>query len=207
MTAEAVGTKTYRMILEDLHATLTYPQDEFLADLVMSARLLLQRTRIIMDVTTISVTAGQSVVTVPDEYMDVRAAFWNGSALTYTSGYHMDETSTQWEYAGITRPEYWREDRLAKNTIQILPTPSANGQLTLICTRQSSDSSLALSDSVDYIPDSVAEYLKWFVLEKVWRGEGENRDLNRAAYAKARCDELFAIADAIVKEDLLVGEP
>jgi len=64
--------------------------------------------------------------------------------------------------------------------------------------------SYALSDVIPILPDTVCSYLKWFILEKIWSMDGEAKDIQRAAYATARKEEILGILAAIMEEDLPV---
>lgn len=204
-TAQNVYDEVCRLLLEDTGLQLVYSTDSFLNDLTVSVREFLQRTGIAKDVVTISGLANTSTYTVADEHMEVQAAFWNGRHLSRNSGYYMDEDDPYWESNQDTPPEQWREDRLEKNKVQIAPKPTVNGTIKLICTEQPSSSLLALDSTISLIPDSFACYLKWFALVRIWKTEGEARDLQRAEYARARCDEAISLAKAIMTEDLLVN--
>jgi hypothetical protein len=53
------------------------------------------------------------------------------------------------------------------------------------------------------VPDSFSHYLVYGVLEQVFSADSECRDLQRAAYCRARWLEAMSLADSIAREELL----
>lgn len=200
-TVQEVYRKVCRVLLEDDGLNLVYSEGAFLADLAVAVRTLLQATGLVKVYATQAVLSGAATATVPDEYMEVVEAFWNKRYLLRSFGMAMDESDPFWQ-SKSGPPEQWREDELAANTIQLAHNPSANGTLGYIASVQSTAKSLSMEDNIPYLPDSFCSYLPYFVLVKVFETEGESRDLQRAAYCRARRDEALNIAKAIMSEEL-----
>lgn len=199
----SVYAEVCRTVLEDAGlSSMGYTQNGFLADLTVAVRELLQRTAIIKDVVTINVSGGQATAAIPDEYMGVLEVYWNGKYLYKSAGFELDESADRRMLLDSV-PDKWREDKLAKNTIELIPPPSSDGVLLAYCTVQPTTNGYAAGDTVLLVPDSMAVYLKYFVLEKIFTTEGETRDRSRAQYCKARIDEVVNLGRAIMREDAL----
>ncbi len=202
VTVQSVYDKVCRMILEDGGLSLVYSEGSFLSDLAVAVRSILQASGMVKAYNTQAVNAGTGTVSISDEYMEVYDLFWNGRYLLRSYGMAMDESDPFWQSEQRT-PEQWREDQLAANTVQIAPKPSANGTLGHISSVQSTATTLGMEDNIPYLPDSFATgYLHYFVLYKIFSSEGESRDMNRAAYCKARMEECLNIAKAIMSEEI-----
>lgn len=200
-TVSSVYTEACQKILEDTGMSLVYSQTNALQDLLLGTRRFLQETGIIKDVYSFSGVAGTSTYDVPDNYMEVQHVFWNGKYLQKTSGFYEDESDPTWQ-SDSGAPEYWREDQLSPNQIQLLPKPESNGTITIIATVQADKTSYAIGDNISLVPDSFCVYLKYFILSSIFSQEGEARDMLRAAYSEARCKESINIGKAIATEDL-----
>ena len=194
-----IYTDASHMILEGTSMTLAYSEANFLADLLVAVRTILQESGLIQNVFTVSGTSGLGRYTLPDAVGEVIAVIWNNSYLFPATGMAMNEDDAKWE-ARSRQPEVWNMDALIPDTIQISPLPTANGTLAIVATEQPTAASLALGDNVPLLPDSLTPYLVFAVLQKIWETDGEARDLNRAKYCKARLDELRNIARAVIDE-------
>jgi hypothetical protein len=201
-TVAKVYGEVCKVLLEDAGLTMAYTQSGFLSDLTMAVRELLQRTGICKDMVTVAVGSGQAVVAVPDEYMEVMDVYWNGKYLHKSTGFDLDESDDR---RGLLErvPIKWREDKLAKNTIELIPTPESAGSVLAYCTVQPATSGLLAGDTIPLVPDSMAAYLKYFVLRKIFSSDGEAKDRSRAEYCRARIDEIVNLGQAIMSEDVL----
>jgi hypothetical protein len=79
----------------------------------------------------------------------------------------------------------------------------SDSNLTMLTTAQPSNRDLALDSYLELIPDMLAPYLAWFVLYKVWAGDGEGKDPQRARYANARRVEAINLCKIVSGEDLM----
>lgn len=201
-TVAKVYGEVCKAILEDSGMSMAYTQNGFLADLTVSVRELLQRTGIIKDVVEIAVPGGQATVSIPDEYMEVLDVYWNGKCLQKSTGFDLDESV---ERRGLVErvPDKWREDKLAKNTIELIPAPETTGTLLAYCTLQPTSNGYSAGDTIPLVPDSMAAYLKFFALEKIFTTDSEARDRSRAQYCRARIDEVVNLGRAIMMEDAM----
>lgn len=76
----------------------------------------------------------------------------------------------------------------------------SDSNLALVVTAQPKDTTLTLDTVLELIPDSLAPYLVWSVLERLWSSDGEAKDVSRARYARARRVEGVNICKAISGE-------
>lgn len=187
-------------VLESSGLTYVYSQANFLADLLVASRTMLESSPMVQNTFTVNGVAGTKTYTIPDGVGEVLAVFWNGKYLFPETGQMLDYSDAKWESESRT-PEYWRMDLLAPETIQIGPIPTANGTITIIGTEQPTASSLSAGDNVPLVPDTIAVYLKYACLQKIWEIEGEGRDIQRAKYCRARLDELANVLTAVMDED------
>ena len=80
---------------------------------------------------------------------------------------------------------------------------ASDSNLAMVATAQPSNTALTLSTVLELIPDSLAPYLVWSILETIWTADGESRDERRAKYARARRIEGINLCKAISGQDLL----
>lgn len=190
-----------RMLLESPGLSLVYSENDALADLGDAISEFLQETGIIRNYVDISVSAGSGEVAVPDETIKVLEAYWNHRYLYPTHGKMVDEGDPLWTLSD-GQPEQWREDELSANGIELIPNPDSSGTLRVFGSVQPSSSQPSITGNISLVPDSFAVYLKYRVLAKIFSVDGEARDLQRAAYCKARMQEAVNIGKAIMGEDI-----
>jgi hypothetical protein len=124
----------------------------------------------------------------------------------------------------IGTPRQWHEDNLPLKHLEIFPKSNFDGaaivgdvppigkyggffpterNLTMVGPAAPSKKSWALADTLDGIPDSFSHYLLFGILEQVFGGESELRDVQRAAYCHARFEEGVQVSIMLASEELL----
>ena len=160
----------------------------------------LSRTACIKAQFDIAIVAATAVYTEPDRAMDVQMVTANGVYLARSSGWYLDNYQPSWP-SDAGNPERWREDGIGPKKIQIEPTPTASvGNIELTASAQPTSYPAVLTDNFNWIPDSFVWILKYGLLAKAWSGDGEYKDLTRAAFARSRYLEGASLIGSIMSE-------
>ena len=182
-----------------------------------------QRGTINMNIFTEMIVAGNSQYIVPEDLMEPQLCFVGGRIIEKVTEADLTQGHFEWKKKWGP-PRQWHEDNLPVKTIELFPNPDFNGQdipgdvppigtygdffprqhnLTIVGPQAPSVTTWGMGDTLDDVPDSFGYYISYGILEQIFSADGENRDLQRAAYAKARKDEGIAISNSLAQEELL----
>jgi hypothetical protein len=182
-----------------------------------------QRGTINMNIFTEMITAGNSKYIVPEDLMEPQLCFVGGRLIEKVTEADLTQGHFEWKREWGP-PRQWHEDNLPVKQIELFPKPDFNGaevdgdappigtydgffpsqhNLTIVGPQAPSKTAWTLADTLDDVADSFGYYISYGILEQIFSADGENRDLQRAAYAKARKDEGIAISNALAQEELL----
>jgi len=213
-TVQQVYNDVCRVLLEDGGLVYCYTEQAFLRDLLVSIRDLLQRTGIVKSSETIKTISGTSEYTTSAGVSAIDAVFVDKRYLQPSSGFYLDNAKREWA-AESGFPEEWRQDRLAVDKFQLSPTPDFTGavlpgtsnNITLIESVIPSATSITMSENIPLMPDTMAAYLKFAVLEKIFSTDGDTKDVQRARYCHARVQECVNLFKSIMQEEILEEVP
>lgn len=209
-TVQEVYDDVCRALLEDGALVFFYSEAAFLTDILVVIQDFLQKTGVIKNTYDIRILSGTSSYTVAEDASDVQEAFVDKKYLQPSSEFYLDMANRTWG-SDTGAPERWHRDQLSDRTIEVTPTPNFSGavlpdetrNLKLIATQIPTQSSLALVDNIPLMPDTMAAYLKFGVLEKIFNQDGEARDIQRARYCNARVTECLNAFRAVMQEEAL----
>lgn len=145
------------------------------------------------------VISSEGRMDLPESVMDVRRVSWLALGGTHTHLWRMDEWEAQaqvptWAFDPQHPPYGFSLILTPPVRIQVVPPPSAGGQLDLISSRSQGD---LIGGTLLGIPDDWAWAIKWGALADLLAAEGQAKDPDRAAY----CEERFQQAVAVAKLD------
>jgi hypothetical protein len=138
---------------------------------------------------TISSIAGTASYGEPNAAMDVHSVSYNNVYLSRTSTWYLDNYASQWPAltANHGNPERWFEDDMPPKTIQLEPIPNTSGvTIQLIATAQPVTYPSSLATVMTFIPDTATSYVKYGVLAKIFSGDTEYKDDQRAQYCQQK---------------------
>jgi hypothetical protein len=181
--------------------TGVYSEADFLTDFREVVADFFERCGIIKGVVTASLTAGNPFIAVPDYLMRVDHVLYRGKLLQQVTAGELDRMIPAWEsHTGAI--QYWQQDRVPLKHIGLyrIPAVSETNALQLVGPTKPSISSYGLSTVVTGLPDTLAPYLKYGMLDRVFGRDGETRDQMRQNYCRSRYEEGIAICRAIAEE-------
>ena len=215
------------VMLEDLGLSLgLVNQQQFLDILGVVILDFSQRAGLYKNIFTEMIDAGVQVYTVPDDVMKPELCFVGGRIIEKVTEPDLMTGHFEWRRQWGP-PQQWHEDNLAPKRLELFPKPVANGanypgtgpiigkygdfypadqNLTIVGPAAPDQTTWALGDPLQCVPDSFSHYLIYGVLEQVFSAEGETKDNQRAAYCRARFQEGIQLADSIAHEELLEEE-
>lgn len=197
--------------MEDGGLRYFYTEHDFLDDLLSACRVFLQETGIIKNVYNYEITSGTGTYTLGEDVSKIDEVFVDKRHLQKSSGFFMDNYEREWGTESDF-PQKWRTDQIDDGTVEISPTPNFNGatlpdqtgNLKVIASQVPTQTSLSMSDNIPLMPDSMATYLKFAVLEVIFSMDGEGKDMARADYCRARVDECIGLFKAVMEEEALM---
>ena len=176
-----------------------------------------QRAALYKNIYTQKITAGTSVYAIPDDVMKPELAFVGGKIIEKVAEADLTQGHFEWRSKSDS-PRQWHEDNLPPKQVELFPNPITTGStdagtygkfapaennLTVVGPAAPDITNWSLSDPLQCVPDSFTPYILYGILEQIFSSESELRDVQRAAYARARYLEGIALAEALALEDLL----
>ena len=182
-----------------------------------------QRASLVKNIFTTPINASVAQYTVPDDLMKPELCFVAGRIIEKVTEADLTTGHLDWRKQ-YERPRQWHEDNLAPKLVELFPSPDFNGtgypgdappigkyddffpadnNLTIVGPAAPDQTTWALDDPLQCVPDSFSHYLVYGILEQIFSGDNENRDAQRAAYCRARWLEMVSLCDAIAREELM----
>jgi hypothetical protein len=183
----------------------------------------LSKTGLTYNIFTQQVRQFTSQYLVPVDIQRILHCFLGGQYLERVHQQSLDDFNAAWQgCSGV--PYYWFDDGLPIKTIQIAPTPSMSGipytiplpdpgppygeygsidplsgNLTMIGTQgmTAEEIELTMATVIPFVPDSFCHYLGYGVLYKIFAGDSEAKDEQRAHLCNARFQEGVNLANAL----------
>lgn len=190
---DPIDTTTWRgtdmFTLEAVLGALSRRRDQFLHETAITLRRELIG----------GVISAEGRMDIPESMLDMRRVSWRAIDATHFHLWRMDEWEAQaqlptWAYNPETPPTGYSLILTPPVRIQIVPPPSAGGQLDTLSSRSGAE----LTGGVLLgIPDDWAWAIKWGALADLLSAEGQGKDPDRSAY----CEERFQQAVAVAKLD------
>lgn len=193
MIDQALYAEIQIALLEPANGGATYPSglwtpDEVVACANQRQGELLKKCGIVVAQAALPVVAGQSRVTLPEDWQRTTRVVWAGAdgrvrALGRDDTWSADTGLSTWGTA-TGMPLVYMDEEAPTLTIQIAPAPDVAGTLTVFY--------LPLGAPLDRsgveltVPDELAAGLKYGILADLLRKDGRGRDVGRAAYAELR---------------------
>lgn|SRR5262245_3309309 len=152
------------------------------------------------------VISAEGRMDIPETTLDVRRVSWRAIDTSHFHLWRMDEWEAQaqvptWAYNPDTPPYGYALILTPPVRIQIVPPPSAGGQLDILA----SHSATELTGGVLLgLPDDWAWAIKWGALADLLAAEGQAKDPPRAVYCEQRYQQ--AVAVARLDPDILWGQ-
>lgn len=179
-------------------------------------------TEIIQAVYTQQITIGVAQYNVPDSLLRVDSAFCAGRLLSPSTVPELTAAIRGWRRANTGVPQRWHEDELPIRLVELVPAPNYTGtaitgssastfwvagaspaqhrNLTFVGPAQPSTVS-QLSDAIPLLPDDpVLGYIGFGILERIFSGENELRDPQRALFCGASYREGIEALKAAMNE-------
>lgn len=218
------------VMMEDLGFSLgMFTEQQFLDILGVVILDFTQRAALYKNLFTTQIKAGVPQYTVPDDVMKPELCFVAGRIIEKVTEADLMMGHFEWSKK-LGQPRQWHEDNLAPKKLELFPTPDFNGanytgstqligeydgffpadnNLTIVGPAAPDITAWTLLDGsgspvlLQCVPDSFSHYIAYGILEQIFSAEGETRDVQRAAYCRARFQEAINLADAIAREELL----
>jgi hypothetical protein len=152
------------------------------------------------------VISSEGRMNIPETTLDVRRVAWKALDNSFTQLWRMDEWEAQaqvstWAYNPDHPPYGYSLILTPQVRIQIVPPPSASGQLDLISSRSGAE---LVGGVLLGIPDDWAWAIKWGAIADLLAAEGQGKDPARAAYCEQRWQQALSVAR--LDPDILWGQ-
>lgn len=220
VTVQTIVTQVEFALLEDGAFVLGRITQQQVLDILGIVILdFVQRAQLFWNIFTQRQVTGTSVYTVPDNVLRADSCFVAGRLMEKVTEEDLAYGVNKWRNVNDT-PRQFHEDNLPPKSFETFPKPIATGavdggtygkflpaenNLTIVGPAAPNQTTWAITDTLQSIPDPFTNYLVYGILEQVFSGENELRDMQRAAYCRTRFNEGIALAIAIVNEDLYMN--
>lgn len=145
----------------------------------------------------IAATNGVASYDLPDDWIATQRVTWKSAGGTAISPIDRGDrfSAAALGTVGTTRPILYDDHDAGSRTIELFSTPLVDGTigLTYASIMEILNFNPANPDIFD-IPDDFVPYVMYGVLEDLLSKDGRGRDLQRAAYCRARYEEGVAMA-------------
>lgn len=163
-----------------------WTQTEVLGFFNQRLALFLVETGMILNRTTIAVSAGATSIDLSQDLLEIKRVGWNNTGLVRIDPWALDSGVVGWQSSSGV-PYAYVEEPLDPLTMKLIPTPSVNGTVDLIYIQVPTAVTSACLPLP--FPDFVTPYIKYGVMADMLAKEGEANDPERSAYCQSRFAE------------------
>ncbi len=162
-----------------------FTQAEMLGYLSTGQNDFLLRLRPIYKRTTQSLAASTTVFAQPSDCIRLERLSIGGYEIPDSAQSYLDGVSPDWPGATAkASPDEWFQDKVDTGNFGIAPQLTAPATAALYYSEKVA-SAIVLNSTL-LVPDIMCHYLKYYVLFKAFSKDGEQRDLDRAAFCYSR---------------------
>ena len=164
--------------------------------------------------------SGTAQYTEPDDILRIDLCFIAGRYLPQSTAQDISAKNMGWRTALAAFPKAWRSDQMPPKVFRLWPPPGFTGTGTVgeysfnigsappsshlgvtIVGPRGGSSIANLSDPIPFLLDDFTAYLIFGIHERLFGGDNEMRDPQRALWCGSQYREGIALAKAITGED------
>lgn len=224
VTVQTIYNQVLTACLEDNGFQLgIFTQQQFL-DLIGIVLLdFTQRAALYKNIFTTPIQANVAQYNVPDDVMKPELCFVTGRIIEKVAEADLMQGHFEWRRK-VDMPRQWHEDNLPPKFVELFPSPNFNGapypgttipvgkygdffatdqNLTIVGPAAPDTTSWTLGSTIQGVPDSFTPYIVYGVLEQIFSGDNELRDMQRAFYCRTRYMEGISLAEQIALKECL----